>query len=283
MKTFLLTVIMAEFMGCKSMARRELQGADVYQPQGLSIMAVNMLKKLGNTLPPAYNQQLMEIIRAKGFDRALVGVIERMEMPVKFKIVKEMVDTGAHVNVVYDLDTPLSAAVKKDNLDVAKYLIEAGADIHRDGLFSQGLLDVCRSSGMVRVLVRAGARIDGESMIDVAGNGTVNVLQEVINLGGRKYINYENTQGMTPLIVAVRRRDADKIKLILDAGASINHVNTNGKTALDEANYGIKFTEDNRHSFTFHEQRLQSWNKVIELLQSSNAKTAKQLETTDIH
>jgi uncharacterized protein len=107
-----------------------------------------------------------------------------------------------------DGTTALHWAAFRDDLEMAKMLIQAGANVRvttRDGEITP-LFMACTngSPAMVELLVKAGADVNG-----VKANGT------------------------TPLMTAAASGSADAVKILLDHGASVNAKETaHGQTAL---------------------------------------------------
>jgi ankyrin repeat protein len=104
-----------------------------------------------------------------------------------------------------------------------KLLLEAGADLHaREHWFGETALMWAAAENhadAVRVLVEAGAEIDGRSrLLDVPRRRSG---QSILPLGN-----------WTPLMYAARQGSGDALRALIDAGADMNLVDPDGATAL---------------------------------------------------
>jgi|SRR5579859_4650528 len=159
-------------------------------------------------------------------------------------------------------------AVKGRNEDAVQKLIQAGASvdtpipyIHTEGdcdwdIESTALIYAVRNNcpNTVRVLLPKVARKQlNEALYEAIKEGYPDVVEELIKGGAD--INYANKNGDTPLIIAIQRARATAefgpqaherarsrwhqrrniIQTLLKAGAHVNHVNKEGRTALMEA------------------------------------------------
>lgn len=105
--------------------------------------------------------------------------------------------------------TPLMAATHKNQIAVARYLIEQGANVNaRDAMQDSPYL-------------YAGARGLQEILLLTLQNGAD--------------LTSTNRYGGTALIPAAERGHVQTVKTLIDAGVDVNHVNRLGWTALIEA------------------------------------------------
>ena len=103
----------------------------------------------------------------------------------------------------------LQTAVKEDEANVVKLLIEVGADVNHEN--TKGLTAMMEASRMgndqsVKLLIEAGADV-----------------------------NHRNKKGYTALMNAVGENHVECVKLLIEAGADVNHADNDGWTALTDA------------------------------------------------
>ena len=138
--------------------------------------------------------------------------------------------------------SPLTAAVQGGNLSVVQRLVAAGADIQRETDSSMTPLFVAvreHNLEIVQYLLSLGAN---PNVYDHLGNDTPlhsavfypDILRSLINAGANfeVQVNYDLS---TPLLFAAEHYQYESVKILLDAGANINHVDRMGHTALSRA------------------------------------------------
>ena len=122
--------------------------------------------------------------------------------------VKILIEAGADVNAVGSRgDTLLSQAVSSQLPDIARILVEEGADTNR-GLPLIWALRFGRSE-MVAILVKGGADVNARDS--------------------------QGSHGRSMLYQAIQSEDPEKVNILLDAGADVNHKNTDGPRLLHQA------------------------------------------------
>jgi ankyrin repeat protein len=135
----------------------------------------------------------------------------------------------------------LVAAVREDDLELARIALDEGAS--PDGPDEKGRTPLTRADSveMVRWLLAAGAHVaaehpqDGDTSVHrAAWRGDVARLELLLDADGRCALETFNDRGMTPLICAVEGEDVAAVTLLLDAGANIeaHHDPSGGDTAL---------------------------------------------------
>ena len=151
------------------------------------------------------------------------GNAKEMERLEQKEIIQAIIEAGANVNAVNRLDkTPLQqAANKKGNAEVIELLINAGANF-----------DLPFTEYQWTPLHRAA--MEGDE------NLTQLLLTKKSEEVGPLNIDARDRENYTPLHWAAQRGYTAIAKLLIDAGADINAVNTNGETPLQCA-------KENRH------------------------------------
>lgn len=142
-------------------------------------------------------------------------------------VIRLLLDAGADVESRNDEgQTALMVVARTGALDAAQLLLRRGADVHaRESWGGQTALMWAAAQSqpqMIRLLVRAGARVDERS--------TVRDWQRRVTAEGRPKDLYRG--GLTPLLFAAREGCIDCLDALLDAGADIDLDDPDGTTAL---------------------------------------------------
>ena len=117
--------------------------------------------------------------------------------------VREAIENGADVNARnYKGDTPLRYDMVFGNVDVARTLIEHGAEVKDKDILPELAAYGRGGAEMAKLLLEAGADVDEAT-----------------------------SGGYTPLIIAAGRGYTDIVRVLLEAGAKIDAVGTSNKTA----------------------------------------------------
>lgn len=103
-------------------------------------------------------------------------------------------------------ETPLVIACLKENLRIAKLLIEAGADVNKS------LLD---GNTPLHYAALWGNRFLGRELIDAKAK-----------------VDPSNDQGGTPLLIAARQGNNDFVAMLVENGADVNRADNRQHTAL---------------------------------------------------
>jgi ankyrin repeat protein len=146
-------------------------------------------------------------------------------------IVKMLLDHGVDPNECNGGISPLSRAAYDGSLNIVKMLCDAGADLEvRDGLNYTPLMDACRNGyfDMAKELIQRGANVNvvcdwgyGRTpLFTAAEGGRINIMTELINAGAD--INYKNKKGYTALYNACLDKREDVAILLVQAGADPN-------------------------------------------------------------
>ena len=160
------------------------------------------------------------------------------------ELVKLLVSKGAKVNAVSkELSMPLAEAVRADNLEIAQFLLEQGADKtinHADTEFQTAIFKA-RSAKMAQLLIANGADVSrgdkkGLSVLfhAVANYLGFDLLKVLLQNGAD--INAQDNSGMTALLWAGQHPyesdDKNCVQFLLENGANTNIANNQGETPL---------------------------------------------------
>ena len=138
-------------------------------------------------------------------------------------------------------------AAQNGDLNEVKRLFALNPDIinELDREHDTAIMKACRDCHAVNVvafLLKSDANIndreyhdliDQTPLIIAAFNGCTDIVRMLLDAGAN--IEHKNDQGENALISAVQEGHIDTVKLLLDAGADVNQSNTDGETALDLA------------------------------------------------
>ncbi len=122
----------------------------------------------------------------------------------------------------------LWTAIDFKHVEVAKTLIEAGADVNEPGDYGQSMLmRACdmKDLSLVELLIQAGADVNRLNdygigpLASSAEQGSKEIVELLLRFGAD--VNARNTSGGTALQVAVLRGYTDIVKILIDAGADV--------------------------------------------------------------
>lgn len=160
------------------------------------------------------------------------------------ELVKLLVSKGAKVNAVdKEFSMPLAKAVQADNLEIAKFLLEHGADKtinHADTEFQTAIFKA-RSAKMAQLLIANGANVSDRDKkgLSVLLHAVANYLDfdllKVLLQNGAD-INAQDKSGTTALLWVAQhpyeRDDKNCVQFLLENGANANVANNQGETPL---------------------------------------------------
>lgn len=149
-------------------------------------------------------------------------------------LIETFLVAGADPNVIYDSEhsyTPLIAAATAGRIDIAKILLKAGARLDLIGADGRTVLDAasenCKHADMVKFLVDQGARAGEGSLFKALWNVEAHPLDcshatigDLLQAGADP--NQRDSKGMTALMVAADRADAETVHLLLQYKADVN-------------------------------------------------------------
>ncbi len=151
------------------------------------------------------------------------------------KELKALLRTGFDVNTRWTNSlTPLMVV---NESKIARYLIQAGADVHARQLYGEtALMTASQNPEVVKVLLKAGADVNARDNFGVtplmyAMLGYDEKSAQVL-IDAKADVNAHDKDHRTALMFAGMEGRVKTIKVLLDAGADVNARDVDGKTAL---------------------------------------------------
>ncbi|KAJ4303185.1 hypothetical protein N0V90_002078 [Kalmusia sp. IMI 367209] len=158
-------------------------------------------------------------------------------------IVTMLLKAGAHVNS--DKGWALQTAAGQGHLSIVNLLIDAGADVNLcttderflPGTALQSAVESNRSD-IVTLLLSKGADPNlgsgeyGSPLAAAAGKAHGEILKQLMARNAKVDCYGSAPSATTPLMYAAGSAPIEYVKMLLDAGAEVNHVDMNGDTAL---------------------------------------------------
>lgn len=183
----------------------------------------------------------------------------------RFDIVKLLLKNGANINVM--CETPVDKYISmnnsmdefemhkyyggnalffaNNNLNTIKFLCDNGCDINHKNYFGYTPLMFMVSNGtteLIKFLLDKGAYLNISStdkkkitplIISMTNTDNPKVMNLLIDKGAN--VNQKIHHGWTPLMMAVKYKNAKAVEILINSGAEINTVNDDGAGALDIA------------------------------------------------
>ena len=164
-------------------------------------------------------------------------------------IAKLLIENGADINTQKEFsDTPLHKAVREKNFDLVKLLIEYGADVNMQNHLGDTPLHRAVESArvdLVKLLIENGADVN---IKDNAGwtplhMAALNGYYDVAKLliENGANVNIKGNTGWTPLHWAAYWNHINITKLLIEYGADVNIKNESGCTPLHEAAFKERY------------------------------------------
>jgi len=133
--------------------------------------------------------------------------------------------------------TPLMTAVEMNNLELARQLIEAGADVTLVAPDSGSTaLHYAASVDCARLLIEHGAnvgavdKLDSEALFYAADGGDLNTVKLLLGHGANAA--QINDMGLSPLSGAIKQNNLEMAKLLTAAGAPLEAQDDHGRTPI---------------------------------------------------
>ncbi|MFC2387414.1 ankyrin repeat domain-containing protein [Treponema socranskii] len=157
-------------------------------------------------------------------------------------IARYLLANGAHTSA-QDITgaTPLHEAVRYGDIDIAKALLESGADVNaEDNLGKTPVMLVIpedKREAMYRILIEHAADVAkkdayGDTVLHTATMTSLTPsILELLVAGGAD-VNARNKDGVSPLLIAIQKRNFAHVKFYAERGADINSADKAGDTPL---------------------------------------------------
>lgn len=187
----------------------------------------------GSPLQKASKNGYLSIVKELLKSGANVNLGEKHEPPLTMacaeghlKVVKELVKAGADVNLVKEITTPLTVACLNGHSDVVEELLIAKANVNLgDGDASP--LEIASYKGhynIIKLLIKAGANVNliyehNSPLIAACQGMDLTTIQELLQSGANVNLNVEEE---TPLKAACVEGDLNIVEMLIAAGADVN-------------------------------------------------------------
>lgn len=120
----------------------------------------------------------------------------------------------------------LRLAAREGNVDKLRRLLAEGADLNARDLSGQSALAEALDSEQweaVDMLIEVGARL---TLCEMISRGDANDVKALLQIGAN--VNEQTLDFSTPLLCAIDEQDAEKVALLLSAGADVNLASMSG-------------------------------------------------------
>jgi ankyrin repeat protein len=142
---------------------------------------------------------------------------------------KNILDSGFDINVSGGESTLLSAAVNTGNIEIVKLLIDAGADVNiRDEYGATALFFTNYET--TKLLIDAGADVNIRDEYGATALFFTNYEKTKLLIDAGADVNIQDSEGRTALFAD--DIEIEILKLLIDAGADVNIQDSEGRTAL---------------------------------------------------
>lgn len=168
-----------------------------------------------------------------------------LTLAIAMKHMKCVEFLASHANQE-SLNLALISLVTEGNLELVKFFLSKGADIHSHDLDITGTplfwASYAEHLTVAKYLLEKGANINygrndtqATPLYVAASHGTLEIVQFLIENGAD--FNYPRTDGSTPIYVASENGHLEIVKLLIEKGANPNQKDMHGMTPLIIASY----------------------------------------------
>lgn len=202
--------------------------------------------EMSTTSQSSEEKEVEEVVRNFEAGALLLAVNQR-----SIDQVKEILEDPDYVidEVDSENNTPLNIAVHNNDIEIAKLLIDFGADINKQNAISDSPYLYAGAQGRTEILdymlaqaepnLSVHSRFGGNALIPAAEKGHIENVRLLL-ADGREDIDFQNNYGYTALIEAVGLREGNElyqeiVRVLLEHGANQHIKDNSGRTARDYA------------------------------------------------
>jgi ankyrin repeat protein len=218
------------------------QGADVNYKDNIDHTLLLTYRNLSPEMVALFVEHNIDV---NARDRSQQTALMKSTILKNPESVRLLIKAGARLDEQDNFkETPLLHAACSGHKEAVALLIEAGANLEiPDGRGNTPLLKAIASgeADLARLLIEAGADIharnnDGEGVLYCACSRAENpeILTYLMDHGATD-INAKDNRGQTPLMRAAGFKKTEKLRLLIEAGATLNDQKADGATALMSA------------------------------------------------
>ena len=167
-----------------------------------------------------------------------------LDVTQKIQWIKLLASLGADLNMKYGTTpqnnvSPLFVAMRREDTEIIKCLVEQGANLHVVNDTGSTLLHYASDLGnieSIKCLVSLGIDVNARNnngftpIFGAADQGEIESIQCLVKLGAD--VNARSNDGFTPIFMAVSANNIQSLKCLKALGADLNAKTNDGRTAL---------------------------------------------------
>lgn len=238
-------LIIAVIHGCKKIVKKLVKfDANVYKKDRYGFNALDYaykkLKKAKSLKKIKRFKKIISILIKEKLNLKLISKCSSGDLDG----VLELIDKKANINFQNRFkETPLIKAVNSGNKDIVEVLIKNGADISLEDFLNNSALDyaILKSKESDNNIYRDIAYILRENrfnlkdkkLLDFVKSGNIKKVLKLLNKGSDPNLSYYDNHNI--LMMAVKNKDIDMVKMLVLNGADPNLKDDHGLSALDYA------------------------------------------------
>lgn len=224
-----LTACMSDHGTCKNL--RNINQILMLTPLHLAIIQ-NNLPLVKEMLSLGANPNICELKYSDEIDIPFQTPISAAVELGSIEIVDELINAGADLNFCqyredFEDPLPLVTAMKNDDDEMFKFLVERGADINNDNYDNYPLSEAVKMNNKkyVEIFVKMEAEFDAESLdslvVEAVKLDYLGMVELLVDLGADINIRF-NPMDNPLLIYAISNKNLDMVDFLLDNGADPN-------------------------------------------------------------